>query len=194
MGLCNTRQETFKGAFMPIAYASDYPVDNTIKSIKKVIVIGDETVGKSNIISRFVYDKFDCTYVQTMGSDFAIKIIKSHGEKTKFQIWDLTGSRRFNTMVSSYINHSHIVVIVYDKTNIKSFENLNYWLTMVADNIGTDHPQMVLVGNKSDLLGQIQVSTEMGRTFATNHGMHFVETSALTNMGIDDVFTKSAKK
>lgn len=90
------------------------------------------------------------------------------------------------TIVRSYIKGSHLIIFVYDKSNVRSFENLNYWLKLVANNIGTEIPQLILVGNKSDLVEQ--VSTERGRTFASEHGMHFIETSALSNRGIDEVF------
>lgn len=90
MGSCNIREDSFRGAYNPIAYVS--PTNKDYQSLKKVILLGDENVGKSNIISQFVYNRFDSHYIQTIGCDFDCKIIESHGEKIKLQIWDHSGA------------------------------------------------------------------------------------------------------
>jgi small GTP-binding protein len=155
--------------------------------IRKILLLGDEYVGKSCILDRFISDHFYSGYISTLGIDFKCKITKFEGEQTKLQIWDSAGHKRFNTLVTPYTRGSHIIVIVYDRTNMNSFYNIKNWLTMVESNV--QDPKIVLVGNKSDLKDQIQVSTEMGRSYALEHGMHYIEASALKNTGIKDIFS-----
>lgn len=181
MGASNTRTVITT----PIAYSSDYSESKDLPR-KKIILLGDENVGKSSIIQRFVYDEFYVYYTPTMGCNFECKICDFNGEKSKLIIWDVSGQRRFSTITRPYISGSDLVIIVYNKTNISSVENINYWLDMVKTQI--QNPHMVLVGNKADLIDQVQVSTEMGQTFASNHGMDFVEVSALNDMDINIIF------
>lgn len=157
---------------------------------KKILLLGDSNVGKSNILFRFVRDAFYSDYIPTVGCDFLTKIKYFNGEEAKLIIWDTSGQRRFDTITKPYISGCDLIIIVYNKTNKKSFENIRRWLDMVNDKI--KDPNIILVGNKADLVDQIQVSTEMGQQFASDHGMTFVETSALSGMGIEAVFNYAA--
>jgi small GTP-binding protein len=154
--------------------------------IRKMILIGDEHVGKSGILDRFVSYHFWSAYMPTFGIDFKCKISKFEGEQTKLQIYNGSGRQQFAMMVTEYIKLSSIIVIVYDRTNMNSFHNVNQWLTMVESN--SQNPKIVLVGNKSDRRDQIQVSTEMGLNYASEHGMHYIEASALEDTGIKEIF------
>jgi small GTP-binding protein len=154
--------------------------------VRKIILLGDERVGKSSIFHRFISDRFDPIYTSSIGIDFQAKTHKFEGQQTNLRIWDSSGQRRFNTITAPFIEACHVIVVVYDRTDIESFYNIPTWLRMVETN--SQDPKIVLVGNKSDLKDQIQVSTEIGRNYALECGMHYIETSAFENTGIEDIF------
>lgn len=85
------------------------------------------------------------------------------------------------------------IILVYSITNKKSFENLTYWICDVLKKT-TKGVIKLLVGNKSDLNLQRQVSAEEGMEFAKLHGMTFIETSAKDNVNIDEAFELLTQK
>lgn len=176
---------------IPLTYVSEESDDYDLPQ-KKIFVLGDNDVGKSSIIFRFIYDKFNFHYIPTAGCHFESKISNFHDEITKICIWDVSGAQRYRTVITEYMLYSDVVLIVYDKTNIKSFEHINYWLDIVRSVL--QNPQIILVGNKSDAVHKIQVSTKMGKKFAFTHGLYFTETSASNGMGIQELFNGSCLK
>jgi Ras-related protein Rab-1A len=159
----------------------------------KVLLIGDSGVGKTSILNRFIDDKFNETFVSTIGVDFKAKSIALEGKITKLQIWDTAGQERFKTITSSYYRGSHGVVIIFDVTNRKSFENIKMWLNEIrlhCDN-GT---KKILVGSKTDLEDKIEVSCSEALSFANRHNMKYVETSAKESKNIELAFINLANE
>jgi Ras-related protein Rab-2A len=83
-------------------------------------------------------------------------------------------------------------ILVYDITSRESFESISNWLDECKIN-GNPEMTLVLVGNKTDLPSQRQVSFAEGEQFAQKNGMLFLEVSAKTDSRIADIFMKSAK-
>ena len=102
-------------------------------------------------------------------------------------LWDTAGQEKFRSISSIYFRGADGVIVVYDITNRSSFDHLSTWLKEVEDNIGSDC-QLMLVGNKSDLSHNRAVFIRDVQAFATENGLSFVETSALTGDGIDKAF------
>ena len=98
----------------------------------------------------------------------------------RLQLWDTAGQERFRSLIPSYIRDSSVAVVVYDITNKKTFENTRKWVDDVRGERGND-VIIVLVGNKTDLIGEKKVSTEEAKLFAMRNDMLFWETSAKTN-------------
>ncbi|XP_023770278.2 ras-related protein RABH1e [Lactuca sativa] len=160
----------------------------------KLTVLGDESVGKTSIIIRFTYDKFDSTYqIQclilqpTIGIDFLSKTVHLEDFAVRLQLWDTGGKERFRNLIPSYIADSSYIVIVYDVTNRKSYLNISTWIEDVRTKRGND-AVIVLVGNKTDLVDKRQVSTEEGDNQARKFGCMFVETSAKDGFNVRHVF------
>jgi Ras-related protein Rab-2A len=159
----------------------------------KVIVVGESGVGKSNLMMRYMDDKFNNNYELTIGVEFGTKIIKFNNNQTvKLNIWDTAGQESFRSIVRSYYKEATVALLVYDVTNIKSFNSLQKWLDDIT---GMSHnPCMMLVGNKIDLTNantnanKREVTVEQGEIFASEHGMGFIETSALNGTGVNDAF------
>ena len=160
----------------------------------KLVFLGDTSVGKTAIITRFMYDTFDTTYQATIGIDFLSKTVYLEDRTIRLQLWDTAGQERFRALIPSYIRDSSVAVLVYDTTNRQSFQNIDTWI----DDIKTHHSDpnllMVLVGNKTDLSEKKQVSMEEGERKAAELNMIFMETSAKTGHNIKQLFRSIASK
>merc|ERR1712137_106684 len=108
------------------------------------------SVGKTSIITRFMYDTFDATYQATIGIDFLSKTMYLEDRTVRLQLWDTAGQERFRSLIPSYIRDSSVAVVVFDITNRKTFLNTSKWIEDVRTERGND-VIIVLVGNKTDL-------------------------------------------
>lgn len=162
-----------------------------------LVLIGDSGVGKSCLLLRFADDKWTDSYISTIGVDFKIRTIELDGKTIKLQIWDTAGQERFRTISSTYYRGAHGIIVVYDITNIESFNNVKRWLTEI-DKYARENVNKLLVANKSDL-GETdggaplrQVSQEKGKEFAEQLDIPFLETSAKTGTFVDTAFLMMA--
>ncbi|KAG2637096.1 hypothetical protein PVAP13_2NG499700 [Panicum virgatum] len=149
----------------------------------KLVFLGDQSVGKTSIITRFMYDKFDNTYQATIGIDFLSKTMYLEDRTVRLQLWDTAGQERFRSLIPSYIRDSSVAVIVFDVASRQSFLNTSKWIEEVRTERGSD-VIIVLVGNKTDLVDKRQVSIEEGEGKANDLGVMFIETSAKAGFNI----------
>jgi len=163
-----------------------------VDHIFKVLIIGNSSVGKSNILLRYTDNIFNESFLPTIGVDFKIKNITVNNQKIKLNIWDTAGQERFKTITSTYYKGSHGIILVYDITDRESFDNINNWVSEVKKNAGSN-VVMLLVGNKSDLEVDRVVSTKEGQDFANMLGVSFLETSAKSDSNIKETFNILAK-
>ncbi|SPP78490.1 blast:Ras-related protein Rab-10 [Drosophila guanche] len=127
----------------------------------KLLLIGDSGVGKTCILFRFSDDAFTSTFISTIGIDFKIKTVELRGKKIKLQIWDTAGQERFHTITTSYYRGAMGIMLVYDITNEKSFENIVKWLRNIDEHANEDVEKMIL-GNKCDMTDKRVVNKERG--------------------------------
>ena len=93
------------------------------------MIIGNSGVGKSAILVRFVENSFSEHYLATIGVDFRFKTIQVDGKNVKFQIWDTAGQERFRTITSAYYRGSQGILLVFDLTDMLSFDNIcKFWM------------------------------------------------------------------
>ncbi|KAF5952716.1 hypothetical protein HYC85_010660 [Camellia sinensis] len=149
----------------------------------KLVFLGDQSVGKTSIITRFMYDKFDNTYQATIGIDFLSKTMYLEDRTVRLQLWDTAGQERFRSLIPSYIRDSSVAVIVYDVASRQSFLNTSKWIEEVRTERGSD-VIIVVVGNKTDLVDKRQVSIEEGEAKARDLNVMFIETSAKAGFNI----------
>jgi len=155
----------------------------------KLLLIGDSGVGKTCILFRFSDDAFNTTFISTIGIDFKIKTIELRGKKIKLQIWDTAGQERFHTITTSYYRGAMGIMLVYDITNAKSFDNIAKWLRTIQEHANVEVEKMIL-GNKCDMEDKRVISKERGETIARENSVKFLETSAKTNVNIERAFTE----
>merc|ERR1711972_709194 len=158
----------------------------------KLVFLGEQSVGKTSLITRFMYDSFDHTYQATIGIDFLSKTMYLEDRTVRLQLWDTAGQERFRSLIPSYIRDSSGAIVVYDITNRASFLNTSKWIEDVRSERGND-VVIVLVGNKTDLADRRQVSTEEGEEKAKENAVMFIEASAKMGYNIKALFRQLAQ-
>ncbi|KAL7858210.1 hypothetical protein AOLI_G00183120 [Acnodon oligacanthus] len=158
----------------------------------KLLLIGDSGVGKTCLLFRFSEDAFNTTFISTIGIDFKIRTVELNGKKIKLQIWDTAGQERFRTITTAYYRGAMGIMLVYDITSEKSFENIKNWIRNIEEHASSDVERMIL-GNKCDMNDRRQVSKERGEKLAIDYGIKFLETSAKTSINVEDAFFTLAR-
>merc|ERR1719362_2700444 len=158
----------------------------------KLVFLGEQAVGKTSVITRFMYDTFDNNYQATIGIDFLSKTMYLEDRTVRLQLWDTAGQERFRSLIPSYIRDSSGAIVVYDITDRRSFLNTAKWIEDVRSERGSD-VVIVLVGNKKDLSDRRQVSSEEGEEKAKENGVMFIETSAKVGDNIKSLFRQLAQ-
>ena len=161
--------------------------------IFKFIVIGDTTVGKSNIIYRLTENKFSDKLQATINMEFSYKTVTVKDKVCKVQLWDIPGQEQFQSISRGCYKSTVNAIVVYDITNRNTFNNVSKWVEEFRSN-GPNTISLVLVGNKEDLEEKRAITTEEGEDFAQRNGMIFFETSAKTGKNIDEMFNSSIQE
>lgn len=158
----------------------------------KLLLIGDSGVGKSCLLLRFCDDSWTPSFITTIGIDFKIRTIDLDGKKIKLQIWDTAGQERFRTITTAYYRGAMGILLVYDVTDEKSFNNIRTWHANIEQHASAG-VNKILIGNKCDWDEKRAVSLEQGRQLADELGVRFVETSAKANEGVEQAFFTLAR-
>ena len=158
----------------------------------KYIIVGNAYVGKSNIIYRFVENKFSENYKATINLDFSYKNMKINDKIFRIQLWDTAGQEESQSISRGYYKSGACALVVYDITDRETFNNVSSWVEECKNN-GPSTITLVLVGNKIDLEDKRQVTYEEGEDFANRNNMQFYETSALNGTNIDKLFNDTVE-
>ncbi|KAJ2958267.1 hypothetical protein NQZ79_g6115 [Umbelopsis isabellina] len=169
----------------------------------KLLLIGDSD------------DSFTPSFITTIGIDFKIRTIELDGKRIKLQIWDTAGQERFRTITTAYYRGAMGILLVYDVTDEKSFDNVRTWFSNIEQH-ASEGVNRILIGNKCDMTDkkvceycitviegdrwtQINpwkskvISTEKGQALAQELGINFKETSAKSNIGVEEAFFDLAR-
>lgn len=167
-------------------------MESTRDRVAKVCVIGDSTVGKSSLVTRFAEGTFSEAFVTTIGVDFKTRMLNMNNTFITLQIWDTAGQERFRAIATTYYRGAKGFVIVYDVTNLESFLSVDKWVQTIEQQSHYTDAFKILVGNKCDLASQRQVSYEEGLEKAKQLGLMFLEVSAKTGNNVDSTFNALA--
>ncbi|KAJ6325296.1 hypothetical protein OIU76_012389 [Salix suchowensis] len=150
-------------------------------------------VGKSCLLLRFSDGSFTTSFITTIGIDFKIRTIELDGKRIKLQIWDTAGQERFRTITTAYYRGAMGILLVYDVTDESSFNNIRNWIRNIEQH-ASDNVNKILVGNKADMdESKRAVPTSKGQALADEYGIKFFETSAKTNLNVEEVFFSIAR-
>ncbi|KAJ3369489.1 GTP-binding protein [Allomyces arbusculus] len=155
---------------------------STYDHLIKLLLIGDSGVGKSCLLMRFSDDSFTPSFITTIGI----------GKRIKLQIWDTAGQERFRTITTAYYRGAMGILLAYDVTDERSFNNVRNWVRNIEQN-ATQGVDLILVGNKCDMTDKKVISKEQGQELAEELGIKFLETSAKANLNVDEAFFTLAR-
>ena len=164
-----------------------------IDYIFKILIIGDSSVGKSNLLLRFSDNIFNETFLPTIGVDFKIRNVTVGDKGIKLYIWDTAGQERFKTITAPYYKGAHGTILVFDLTDRYTFKNITSWISEVRKHGGPNVVKL-LVGNKCDLESDRKVTYREAKKFADSNGMTYLETSAKARINVDEAFMALTKQ
>ena len=161
----------------------------------QLLIVGDSTVGKTSILSRYAHGEFNKHYLATVGLDFFKKDEIFDGKTVRIKIWDTAGQERYKALTQGYFRNAEGIMIVYDVSNLNSFENLKYWIQSVKShiNIEKDNVPAIIIGNKIDIFER-EISKEQGEKFSKEQNFEYFETSAKNGKGVDECIRFLIKK
>ena len=160
------------------------------------MTIGDSGVGKSWLLLRWATenDKFTKTHSMfTVGIDFKMKSVEMDEKKVKVQVWDTAGQERFRTITTSYYRSSQGILLVYDITDKNTFQNIRSWMAQITQHADSN-VNKILIGNKCDLHLRRAVTYAEGEALAREYKIPFFETSAMTDINVDQAFMQIARE
>ena len=159
----------------------------------KIIVIGDQGVGKSCLTGRATKDVFNAEYSTTIGFEFLTFNVKIEDKSIKLQIWDTCGQEQYKSLINNFYRNSALAMLVYSIDNKQSFLDLNKWLKEIRIQSSPDI-KLILIGNKADLENKREVTYEEGKKFMEeNEIIFFEEASAKSGINAKEIFNEAAK-
>ena len=159
----------------------------------KIIWIGDSGVGKTCLLTKALKNIFDEELKSTLGFEYHNITININDKKILLQTWDTCGQESFKCIVNMFYKRAKLAILVYSIDNRKSFEGINFWLNELRIN-SSEQIKLILIGNKTDLDDQREVSYEEGKNFSQLNGFNFFsETSAKEGEAPFKVLTKAAE-
>ena len=162
----------------------DMEGENNVHTFE-VVFVGDASVGKTQIVNKFMKNSFKKEYKPTTNVKCSTKAINFNEKNIKLDLWDTAGQENCRNLSKILYGYSHLIVLVYAVDDKKSFENIQSWVEDVKNNTN-GNPKFLLVGNKCDLEEERQVSREEAEKYAKDNGMKFFEVSAKTGTNIND--------
>ena len=165
---------------------------NTYSPIYKIILLGDSGVGKTCLLSMYTNGKCGPT-IPTIALEFCTKEIElDDNYKVKVQLWDTAGQERFKSLAMTYYRKAYGILLLFDITKRSSFISCKNYLEEIRVN-SDKNCVIYLVGNKIDLKNQREITYDEANLFAKIEKIKYVETSAIKNMKVEEVFSSLLK-
>ena len=154
----------------------------------QLLIIGDSSVGKTSLITRYTNGTFKEEYLATVGLDYYSKEEVINNKTINIKLWDTAGQERYKSLTQNYFKNAEGVLLTYDITNSESFDNLKEWISSIKKNMeGKDiFIPVIIIGNKIDMEESRETSKEDAEKFAKENNYKYFETSAKTGEGVDD--------
>ena len=165
----------------------------------KLIVIGNELVGKTSIINRFKSNQFNAIYEPTVGLEFQSIPILIDDQSVNLLLYDMSGHQKFRSLIPLYTIDANIILLIYDISKYESFNNIDKWYSSL-NNLNKKEIIFAVVGNKCDLDYNRKVQIEEAQKYANEHSCIFQEASAMNGDGlfmnklIDEIRTQFIQK
>jgi len=158
--------------------------DKTIQ----LLVIGDSSVGKTSLITRYTNGTFKEEYLATVGLDYYSKVEAINNQTINIKLWDTAGQERYKALTQNYFRNAEGVLLTFDVTNTESFNNLKDWIGSIKTNMESKNIflPLIIFGNKIDMEEAREINKEDAEKFVSDNNYKYFETSAKTGEGVDD--------
>jgi len=157
----------------------------------KIALLGNHAVGKTSLISILTENRFNEHTSSTQAAMFINKIITIGNTTYDLQIWDTAGQERFRTIASIYFRDAHGILLVYDVTNRKSYDDLAYWFNEIYSKC-EQSVAVAIAGNKADM-PNYEVTEDEAAKFAATHKATHMFVSAKNGTNINEIFEALVK-
>ena len=160
----------------------------------KIIIVGDQGVGKSCLAIKASRNYFEDFYSPTVGFEFVSFNVRVQEKIIKLQIWDTCGQEVYRSLISSFFRSASLAIVVYSIDSEDSFNNIEKWLNDIKTQSNPD-VKIFLIGNKADLEDKRRITKDQGEKLCSDHKLaFFMETSAKTGFNVQNVFIQVAKE
>jgi len=155
----------------------------------KFLVLGDQMVGKTSILERYINNTFKSDYLLTIGVDKRLKRLEVNNTDVDIFITDTAGQERFRSITKQFYKGADGIIVGFSLTDSKTLQSISYWISEINQNCSKDFPiSLVLFGNKCDDKDNIEVKPEEIDEIKNKYNLTYFETSAKDNINIKNVF------
>ena len=167
--------------------------ESSSEELITIMTLGKCSVGKSSFILRFTENRFENTYLTTVGLDFRFRLVNIKDIQYKVLFYDTVGQEKYHSIAPNIIKKANGIIIIYDITNKSSFDSIPEILKTIEEEKGKDFP-MILIGNKIDLENERLIKKEEAEELAEKYGMEFFEISNKEGINIEKAGLSIVKK
>ena len=160
----------------------------------KILFLGETQVGKTSLIIKYTEGTFQQGGITTLGVDLKYKYLEKDNKNLRLDLWDTAGQERFQNITKSFYNGANGMIFIFDLTSSESFDKLKFWIEDSKDKITDNNIELLMVGNKSDLIDERVVTKEKIQKFSEQYNIPYFETSAKTGEGIEEMFNTLINK
>jgi Rho family, other len=163
------------------------------KNVLKIAVIGQEYVGKTALCNAITDRTIDNEYNCTIGVDFMVKYVFKDNQRIRLSLWDLAGAKRFTSIVSPYIKNTPLLIFCYSAESLQSFNEMTrrHNIYKIGNMLKNKH--IIIIATKTDS-DKIDINYEnWGLTYAKQHKIPFIKTSAYSKEGIPELIQECIK-
>jgi len=153
----------------------------------QLLVIGDSTVGKTSILGRYTNGVFNANYLATVGLDNFTKDEIINNKTVRIKIWDTAGQEKYHSLAKGFFRNAQGIMVVFDVTNIETYENVKYWTQSIKTHMGSDIDKIsvIIIGNKIDSKDR-EVNKKEAESYCSELGYPYFETSAKTGENVNE--------
>ena len=160
----------------------------------KVTLIGGTAVGKTCIIRRYSDDIYVENPPSTSGGSYSEKCVTVNNKNIHLNLWDTAGQERFRALGKHFYKDAYIIILVYDITKKSTFQEIkDVWYPNVKQN-GEKYSVLAVVGNKSDLYEEEEVTENEAKEYAKEIGAIFMLVSAKNGDNVKNLFEDAIRK
>ena len=163
----------------------------------QILIIGNSVVGKTSILTKYTTKTYNENYIATVGLDFFTKDEKIDDKTIRVKIWDTAGQERYKAITKCFFQRAQGIIIVFDVTNKKSFDDLKIWIDSIRSQSklteDLENMPIIIIGNKIDIPKRV-IDKDTALNFAKEQNLDYYETSAKTGEGIDAAIKDLVKK